>query len=135
MSTRCSIIVKLEKKDLGKDFLVNHANDKPSIFHTYIDKPYISIYIHHDGYLSGVGQDIIDNLDSYEKALKFVLQGDMTEFDYPYTEYRNESYENNKPNAYDKLDECPMQEYNYLFDNGEWKYMEEGESQWKDLST
>lgn len=59
------------------------------------------VYCHFDGYLDGVGQDLLDM--TYYDAVEMVDQGDMSYVGEPYTE-RGESFEDNKPEQYDSLE-------------------------------
>ena len=69
MSTRSFVLVKVAKKMLGKEvrFILNgqwdnekhnEVKDKEIIVKIPKDKKYMGIYVHHDGYPSGVGTEV-----------------------------------------------------------------------------
>lgn len=110
MSTRCNVAILLKEEDKGKEFNVNGNS-----FYIYEDVNYLCIYIHHDGYLSGVGHNLLFNLKTYDDALKFILEGDRTSFDTSYVDL-GEDYESNEPIqvVQETIDEIPN-EYLYVF--------------------
>lgn len=61
MSTRCNVVIKLKPEDLNKK-LTFVENDK--IHELFVDSgfSYMFIYIHHDGYLKGVGYGLLNEL-------------------------------------------------------------------------
>ena len=61
MSTRCNVAIKLRKEDLNKT-LTFVENGKLHELHTDSGFSYMFIYIHHDGYLSGVGYGLLNEL-------------------------------------------------------------------------
>ena len=79
---------------------------------------YTTIYCHWDGYPSGVGQDLLDDFNSYDAALKLILEGDHST---PYESYagRGEDWESNRPNQ--RMHARREQDYLYVFKNGVWK--------------
>lgn len=112
MSTRSNIAITLREEDKGKTFKTKFGTD------FYIDPManFLVIYIHHDGYLDGVGKDLLNNLKTYEQVLDFILEGDRTSFDTSYTS-TGECYEDNEPAQYINIDHI-SQEYFYLYTMG-----------------
>lgn len=137
MSTRCNVAIRLKEEDLGKTLKVDGSH----YFETNKEYPTIEIYIHHDGYPTGVGHDLINKLpQDYKSVLHYVLQGDRTSFSTSYTEC-GEKWEDNKPDSiggdiWTDDNEIP-ESYYYFFTNNKWyfrKYNEDKENlHWYDL--
>lgn len=127
MSTRCNVCVKLRKEDLNKDLKV----DSSHYLTTKEDFPYMEIYIHHDGYVDGVGKDLYKNLTTYEDVKKYILKGDRTSYDTPYTEC-DETWIENKPMFLGDLTGDIPEMYYYLFDeDDEWYWKDYHNGPWK----
>lgn len=117
MSTRCNVCIKLHKEDLNKILPINKNSIK-----TNEEYPYMFIYIHHDGYISGVGSELYKNLITYEDVKNFILKGNRTSYETSYTEC-GEDWESNKPRAVHSVDGEIPNDYFYLFDeDNEWYY-------------
>lgn len=121
MSTRSNVVVRLHDEDLDKKLNVE-INGVTYEFTTERTKPYLCIYIHHDGGLDGVGQFIKDKLNNYDDILKYVLMGDRTSADTSYVEC-GEEWEDDQPVAYETIlkDNIPL-DYLYLYENNHWEY-------------
>ena len=103
MSTRCHIAIKLKQEDLGKKLLITE-NNKEHQLTTDEGFPYMFIYIHHDGYLSGVGNGLLNELGvDYDTVKNYILKGNRTSFTCPYTE-GNETWDHNKPQFCKSMD-------------------------------
>jgi len=121
MSTRCNVAIKLKPEDLNKK-LTFVENDKIHELYTDSGFSYMFIYIHHDGYLSGVGYGLLNELGTdYETVKNYILQGNRTSFEYPYYECK-EDWDDNKPNFCKSIDGPIPNDYFYLYDNGKWFY-------------
>ena len=121
MSTRCHIAIKLKQEDLGKKLLITE-NNKEHQLTTNEGFPYMFIYIHHDGYLSGVGRGLLNELGvDYDAVKNYILEGDRTSFTCPYTEC-NETWEHNKPQFCKSIDEPIPEDYLYVLIDGKWFY-------------
>ena len=119
MSTRANVAIKINDEDINKN--VSFDN----IHYLKLNKPYLEIYVHHDGYPNNFKKFITDNnLFNYKDILNYILQGDRTSFDVPYIEC-NESWADNKPYLYSEKDyqnnDIP-EDYYYIFINNTWYY-------------
>jgi len=95
-------------------------------------------YCHFDGYVSGVGKTLAECYDSQEAAEKLVMGGDMRSVEDDLLNiYRYEG--GMGPRVLNGFDIPPSyyncgQEYEYLFQDGEWNYREEGTRDWYSVS-
>ena len=109
-----------------------------------------SIYVHWDGYLSGVGQDLLDFYNTEEKVNELLELGNLSilgtsigekvDFD------KFDSRENKQCLAYGRdrgedeseaiehLDSEYEREYNYLFKNGIWLFRKWDKKIYKELT-
>lgn len=111
MSTRSNIAIRINDSEIGKTFIHTQSGIDVTL------GKYMTIYCHHDGYISGVGTELFNNYNTYDRVLDLIMDGDCSAIGAPY--YKREGYENNIPKStYDKprFDE----EYGYLFENGKW---------------
>ena len=121
MSTRCHIAIKLNQEDLGKKLLITE-NSKEHQLTTDEGFPYMFIYIHHDGYLSGVGRGLLNELGvDYDTVKNYILKGNRTSFTCPYTEC-NETWDHNKPQFCKSIDGPIPEDYLYVLIDGKWFY-------------
>lgn len=143
MSTRCNIVVKIKDKDKGlikvfDPLLLNNNKE-------YLDKKYnevnlngnyISIYVHHDGYINGVGCNLYNYFNSYEKALNLCLIGDCSyiekEIIGSYHTFYEEEWDITAPKKYDNEPEC-YEDFLYLYDNNQW-LVKKKNSEWNVLA-
>lgn len=86
-----------------------------------------AIYCHFDGYLDGVGENLLENFNDLEKAEALVRAGDCSTPTEPYTS-RGESYDDVKPHMYQTLEDYQQKVTEDIGDNGyryifttEWK--------------
>ena len=121
MSTRCHIAIKLKQEDLGKKLLITE-NNKEHQLTTDEGFPYMFIYIHHDGYLSGIGNGLLNELGvDYDTVKNYILKGNRTSFTCPYTEC-NETWYHNKPQFCKSIDGPIPEDYLYVLIDGKWFY-------------
>lgn len=121
MSTRCHVAIKLKQEDLGKKLLITE-NNKEHQLTTDEGFPYMFIYIHHDGYLSGVGNGLLNELGvDYDTVKNYILKGNRTSFTCPYTEC-NETWDHNKPQLCKNVDGPIPEDYLYVLIDGKWFY-------------
>jgi len=145
MSTRSAIIIKVKREDIGKAVKFDKAKlpTKLSEWTCYsekevgeekskevtLDKPYIGIYCHSDGYFDGVGEVLKELYTDYDKVLNLIVGGYCSVVWFDETRhYANcdcEYWDNIKPIKGDTANEVANHidhnGYVYLFDDGEWK--------------
>ena len=143
MATRSCIIVKVRENEIGTTQKYSDEKSKAPASSwggsginkcedVKIEKPYIGVYCHWDGYPSGVGESLKSFADTYERALNMVLGGWISSVNNnSFTHYANrdgEIWSHIAPIQGDtaidvnaKVDE----DYAYLFneDNGGWKIL------------
>ena len=92
---------------------------------------YKSIYVHFDGYLSGVGHTLFKHYNSFEKAKELVELGDCSVLKSTvgasvfYNRDRNEDWEDVKPLIAEGLHEAnKQQDYDYVFKEDAWWLVE-----------
>lgn len=79
MATRSNIAIILKEEDKAIVFAEpNERLEESGIRLRYgVDNGNVlQIYCHWDGYPEGVGQDLLDDFNSYDEALKLILEGD-----------------------------------------------------------
>lgn len=148
MSTTSTIYVKVRKEDKGKalkcdlskitlsfnnPFKIKKEEIERKITPIKLDKDYIRIYVHNDGYVDGVGRELLNNYD-YEKALNLILLGDESSIigeckpyvgrtDYP------EEWEDIKPMTMYDVEQDEM--FTYLLDDDDKWYVAEGNGEFE----
>ena len=152
MATRSCIIVKVRNSDIGTTQKYSDEKSKAPANNwggdgvdkcedVKIEKPYIGVYCHWDGYPSGVGAALKVFADTYERALNLVLGGSISNVEEDeFTHYANrdgEVWSHIEPIQGDtaidvnaKVDEY----YCYLFDedNGGWKILNRKTNEFED---
>lgn len=155
MSTRSTIIIKVKDEDIGKHLTfdssklptqednwgIDGCNDK-SIDGVTIEKKYLAIYCHSDGYLDGLGKTLTEKFTDYETVLNLIVGGDVSYIDKnSILRYatRNEEFkiqnkivqedstwDELKPSQKDSFeyfcDSKCMNDFVYLFENNCWSY-------------
>ena len=148
MSTRSCIIIKVRKEDIGKELVFDSekvpvtqrkwSDDNPIMSEKdvpdmckpiLIEKPYIAIYCHWDGYIEGVGKSLKLNFTNYEQALNLVLGGWCSVVDddhiLRYAVRAGEKWDVIKPLQFDTAEDAVNEfegswaEYAYLYLNNE----------------
>ena len=147
MATRATITLKIKDEDLNKTkkFDIDKLPENTSynddcienLQEVTLNKPYISIYHHFDGYPDGLGVTLFTKFNDYDKALNILLGGDASSINddtiIQYcSAYQNEDWERTKP---DLTDEIPAaaQDYQYYFDGEKWWFRDYEKTEWKDL--
>jgi hypothetical protein len=88
-----------------------------------------AIYCHFDGYLDGVGADLVQNYNSLSAALSLVADGDCRCPGEPYKNRPGEVWDDIKPREHADLAEFfegkkqAAGHYAYLFTEGEWNLL------------
>lgn len=142
MSTNATILVRLRKEDVGRfkkcdlsslpiktkkefrrEILPDIEHVKEQTHKIKLVGNYIEIYHHWDSYAAGLGQVLLKDYNTYEKALNLCLIGDVSSIlngVVPYTGY-NTDWKQNKPDFHNEIpDNYPN--YQYVFEDGRWKY-------------
>ena len=122
MATRSNIAIILKEEDKARVFAelnerLEKTEDNP--FRYGVDNGNVlQIYCHWDGYPEGVGQDLLKDFNSYDKALELILEGDHST---PYESYtsKGEDWESNRPEQRTQA-RC-REESLYVFKDGDWK--------------
>ena len=125
MSTRSNIAIILKEED--KEVVFKALNEKleeaGERFRYGVDNGNVlQIYCHHDGYLQGVGYELLNKFNSYDKALKLILAGDCSYIEdgvaCHYTS-KGEDWASNRPEQ--KMYARRLEDYLYVFKDGNWK--------------
>ena len=131
---------------LGKD--IETFLENPEFHTTTIDESteVIRIYHHWDGYPSGVGKTLLEEFNSYEKAINLIAFGDASTINGTtavfYNSWRDgEDWKRTKPRQYTSEqsyeDSCD-EDYAYLFKDGKWYvkncWADKSEQDWKELT-
>jgi hypothetical protein len=84
----------------------------------------ISVYCHHDGYISGVGKDLKDRFPEGTESSEveaFIKEGDRTSVEMSYKEWRNEDNPFDEVASVSEFFDGDIEEYGYLYTaEGEW---------------
>jgi len=86
-----------------------------------IDNGYVAVYCHHDGYPSYNGRILLTCYNTQEKIEELLKHGFMSSLDE--TIDKCEFYHNESPSyapTYEQVVRGNRQEYNYLWENGQW---------------
>ena len=121
MATRSNIAIILKEEDRERVFaeLNKRLEEAGDRFRYGMDSGNVlQIYCHWDGYISGVGQDLLNDFNSYDKALKLILEGDHSTPHEPYAGH-GERWVSNRPAQ--KTEPRRYQNYLYVFKDGAWK--------------
>jgi len=88
------------------------------------------VYCHSDGYLSGVGQMLLEHYSNESDAMNTVREGDMSVLgptmkeSVVYRRDRGEKWCFVQPDVFENMDyllvQARREKYNYVFTNGEW---------------
>lgn len=147
MATRATITLKIKDEDLNKTkkFDIDKLPENTSynddcienLREVTLNKPYISIYHHFDGYPGGLGATLFTKFNDYDKTLNILLGGDASSINgdtiIQYCPaYQDEDWNSTKP---DLTDEIPAayQDYQYYFDGEKWWFRGYEKTKWIDL--
>lgn len=105
MSTRCNIYLKVSEETKGKTIKFNKNllpdNEQHVLNYSIPDMKvpknaqYLGVYCHHDGYINGVGKELIENYDTEEKILNLLCMGDLSNVCQGVSSYESWRNENN----------------------------------------
>lgn len=119
MATRARIIAEIPNEMKGKTF--SFKNSKDYMYNTPDttipnDAKYVSVYVHWDGYEDGVGRELLNDYTNFNDIMESIMcGGDCSCIGTPYHAWRNEDFDDTKPNFTSTLDDIYEEEYNYLF--------------------
>ena len=139
MSTRSNIYLKLKEESKGKTIKFElsklpiahgeqHAELEFPIKDVTIpqDAEYIGIYHHWDGYITGVGETLLESYTDYDTILNMLIMGDISTINGGVTSYQGWRNENcpariitDTNGALDSKNAL-QEEYAYLFDGKKW---------------
>lgn len=91
------------------------------------DGSVVAVYCHFDGYLEGVGIDLVQNYYTFEHVKALVEAGDMSSLGDPYSK-RGEDWQTIAPKRYGSYEsylknverDIHTNGYSYLFKDGKW---------------
>lgn len=141
MSTNSRIWVKIKPLDFGRKISTNEdllknkivSNNYPGFTEFQIpqnpinDILYLGIYCHSDGYIDGVGKELLEKFNTYDEALNLISLGDcstIVEYLRPYKNLNNEEHKIDFQMGC--LPELSRYGYTYIFDeeNFGWQMFE-----------
>lgn len=139
MATRSFIGVVVNPQDNGKTIAPSlevlgkdiESFLKEAEFHDTViedSTKVIRIYHHWDGYPDGVGKTLLEEFNSYEKAINLIAFGDASDINGTtavfYNSWREgEDWKHTKPRQYTSeqaYEESCDEDYAYLFKDGKW---------------
>lgn len=146
MATRSTISLKIAESDKGKVFhfdenklpynltCENKCIDK--VGDVKIEKDYLTIYHHWDGYPYGVGETLVENFNDYGSILNLMCGGDASSINgekiCQYCAWRGEDWDIVQPKQSDE-EPSVTEEYAYLFKDGKWLFKGDEVEEWTDL--
>ncbi len=90
----------------------------------------LSVYCHNDGYLEGVGQELLEqfpNGTDSDEVLEFIQEGDRSTVDLSYADWRGEDCPPQEHDSVPDFFDGDIEEFGYLYtQEGEWLVKQEG---------
>lgn len=139
MSTRSSILIEVPDKYIGRIFRYDssmfneedwddEAGDEKSE-DVIINKKYLGIYCHFDGYPDGVGKELVDNYSDFSKVFNLILGGNcsviLDKRVRRYATREGESWKYIQPRQLDRIQKVSDDsEYLYVFMSNRWYLFE-----------
>ncbi len=80
----------------------------------FADGSVSQVYCHWDGYLSGVGQQLVEDYTDPFELKELIEQGDMSSIGSPYTDRGEELVVRRYQNFDEYVAECQQEEYDYI---------------------
>ena len=150
MATRSTISLKVSESDKGKVFhfdenklpynltCVNECIDK--VGDVKIEKDYLTIYHHWDGYPEGVGETLVNKFKNYDSISNLLCGGDASSINgkkiCQYCAWRGEEWNDDYGGVQPKQSDTEpsvTEEYAYLFKDGKWFFKGYEAEEWTDL--
>lgn len=125
MSTRSNIAIILKEEDKARVFakLNKRLEESGDRFRYGMDNGNVlQIYCHYDGYLNGVGKELLNSFNSYDEALKLILKGDASYIEKGRSKHYvglGGDWRSNRPEQ--KTEPRRHEDYLYVFKDGNWK--------------
>lgn len=128
MSTNSNIVLQIPTSKRGKTYQYEKSSnldyETPSVTIPSDNANYAQVYVHWDGYVEGVGNDIKNIIkasekdNNYDELFDYLMEhiiacGDMSTLETPYKAWRNEEWVCNKPKFYEEIPNA-SNEYQYL---------------------
>ena len=151
MATRSTISLKVSESDKGKVFhfdidklpksVLGYEDDFINkVGDVKLEKDYLTIYHHWDGYPEGVGETLVEKFNDYDTILNLLCGGDASSINgetiIQYCAWRgeawNDAYGGVQPKQSD-TEPSVTEEYAYLFKDGKWFFKGYKVEEWTDL--
>ena len=152
MATRSTISLKIAESDKGKVFHFDEAKlpffeeigEKVTCLNDCIDKVgdvkleknYLTIYHHWDGYPEAVGDTLTTLYDNYDTILNLLCGGDASSINGPeicqYCAWSGDSWDEVQPKQSNK-EPSVTEDYAYLFKDGKWFFKGCKINKWTDV--
>lgn len=107
-------------------------------------KRYLGVRVHFDAFPSDLGGELVYNYSDYDRLLNTLLVGCMSSMTSvkmggrlkPYIGFKNYrgTWHWAKPTCTNTLTDKPIENYDYLYDDGKWYYREGQMSNWRPLT-
>lgn len=112
MSTRGNICIKVAPENY---------DEMTTLCESIVDEvhPYVFIYNHFDSYPTGLGKTLLNDYNSYDKALALIAQGDCSCPGNPYA--TREPFHDNIPRVTSNKFKALQEEYLYVYENSAWE--------------
>lgn len=138
MATRSSVIIRVKPEDIGKTIKFdrkklpvplsswNTEKVRSKCKPVTLEKNYVGVYCHWDGYPGGVGCSLLSKFNDYDTILNLIAGGSCSYISKTdVLHYANRSGEEWKfisPRQIDSIETCGGgTEYAYIFEDGVWK--------------
>ena len=151
MATRSTISLKVKRGDKGQTFHFDKNKLPKKVLgydDSYIDeigdvkleKDYLTIYHHWDGYPEGVGKTLIEKFNDYDSILNLLCGGDASSINSQnicqYCAWRGDKWNDELGGVQPKqsnTEPSVTEEYAYLFKDGKWFFKGWDDKEWIDL--
>ena len=151
MATRSTISLKISESDKGKVFHFDVDKLPKSVLgyedecidkvgDVKLEKDYLTIYHHWDGYPEGVGETLVEKFNDYESILNLLCGGDASSINgdtiVQYCAWRGEAWDDAYGGVRPKQSDTEpsvTEEYAYLFKDGKWLFKGYEAEEWTDL--
>lgn len=136
MSTRSKISIKIKKEDIGRTikfdkrklpcYLDGWGNEKSreKSKEVTLEKDYLSVYCHFDGYPSCVGAVLKERFNDYDTILNLLAGGSISYIEFDgvkhYANRIGEKWQYIKPTQNDEVEYSWTYDYGYVFEGGKW---------------